>query len=248
MEKVEYQKMEFLEKNHWWFLAKRKFLKVVLSRNISANNDLRKKMRVLDIGCGTGAVMNFLMQEGFENSVGVDMSDEALFFCEKKGLSVQKAFANNLPFPTDYFDLIVALDVLEHIENDEEALKEISRVLKKDGLFISTVPAHQMLWSYHDVALHHVRRYDRNSFEKKLSSDFKIITISWIHFFILFPAAAVRLVESFFSKTNRRSDVKRENEFLNHLMLIIYSLEISFFKIFNFLTWGLSLLGVVTKK
>lgn len=245
MEHVEYQKMERLEKNHWWFVAKRKFLITVLQKFF--NKHTVEQKNILDVGCGTGANMDFLKQKGFQVK-GIDMSEEALKFCKEKGLDVQLGLAGNIPFRENNFDIVIACDVLEHIKNDVEAIKEIARVLKKNGLFIATVPAHQFLWSYHDEALHHIRRYSKRYFKNTVEGCFDIKLISWTYSSILVPSIIGRYLHALFKNSSKTSDVKANGIIINSIMNIICALEVTFFKVFNFLPWGLSLLVVASKK
>jgi len=231
-----------LEKNHWYFVAKRKFLDVVLEKYVKNNS------RVLDVGCGTGAVLEQMAAKNFLVS-GIDMSDTALEYCRKKGFEVDKGFADKMPYSDNTFDIVFALDVLEHLENPELAVREVKRVLKDGGLFVATVPAHQWLWSYHDDSLHHKKRYNKNDLTKLLSKELQVATVSWIHAFILLPAVVLRLLKKFVGNKNKDSDVKESSVIVNKVMSVVYFLEISVFKFFhNYLPFGLSLLAVAKKQ
>ena len=231
--------MDTVENNHFWFIAKRKFLDVVLQR-IRAN----KKIKVLDVGCGTGAVMKYLATKNFLVS-GIDMSETAHDYCRKKGLEVSSGLANIIPYPDKSFDIIFVIDVLEHLDNPSESVKEISRVLKDGGVFIATVPAHQWLWSYHDEALHHKKRYSKKEFADLFNDGFVLEIISWIHAFILLPAIFMR----FFKNKNNGSDVKEPPFIINKIMSLVYTVEIIVFKTLHYyLPFGLSLLVVARKK
>lgn len=150
--------MHRIENGHFWFIAKRAFL----SRALRFLGKDKKIADVLDIGCGSGAVMEFLKRRGHA-VCGVDISPIALAFCKQKNLAVKEGSADNLPFANASFDVVCALDVIEHIPQEKNVLQEIERVLRPDGIGIITVPAHQWLWSYHDELLGHQRRYDKKS-------------------------------------------------------------------------------------
>jgi ubiquinone/menaquinone biosynthesis C-methylase UbiE len=241
MEEQEYVKMGKLEKTHWYFVAKRKFLDVVLNAYAS------QKAKILDVGCGTGAVMEHLLENNNE-VCGVDMNDVALEFCRQKGLDVKKGLADNMPFQDDYFDIVLALDVLEHLDHPEAAVVEVKRILKKGGLFIVTVPAHQWLWSYHDESLHHKKRYNKKDLSALFVSGFEIEKISWINFFILFPAIILRLLKRFAKSSSSGSDVKNSPAIFSIIISFVYFIELRLFKIFGGLPAGLSVLAVVKKK
>jgi ubiquinone/menaquinone biosynthesis C-methylase UbiE len=103
--------------------------------------------------------------------VGLDMETLALHFCRERGhKALVIGSATALPFPNHSFSAIVAMDVLEHIPDHETAAREIARVLGPGGLLYATVPAHRSLWSSHDIALMHQRRYARGEFTQLLAT------------------------------------------------------------------------------
>jgi SAM-dependent methyltransferase len=144
-----------VEATHWWFVGRRR----LFARLIAALG-LRSDARVLDIGTSTGTNLRLLRDLGFANRQGVDSSDEAIRWCAKKGLGeVSKGDVCNLPFDDDRFDLILATDVIEHVDDDARAVSEIRRVLAPGGYAIVTVPAFRSLWGLQDERAHHKRRY-----------------------------------------------------------------------------------------
>jgi ubiquinone/menaquinone biosynthesis C-methylase UbiE len=239
MEIKEYELMDKIEHDHFWFVAKRKFISIVLDKYLPQGG------RMLDVGCGTGAVMEFLKSRG--EIEGVDMSEEALKYCRAKGLNVRQGLADKIDYPDETFDVVLALDVLEHLENDEAAINEIHRILKTGGIFIATVPAHKFLWSYHDEYLHHKRRYAKKEFEDLLGKQFKVSLVSWIHTCIFLPTLIMRGVKRFFGKNTGGSDVKEINRFVNGVGKLCYAPELACFKFFGSLPFGVSLIGVAVK-
>jgi SAM-dependent methyltransferase len=152
MDLAYYRQMYALEDTHWWFVARRNLLVRAL------DGRLPDGARLLDVGCGTGGTMDRLRD--FGEVWGLDTEPLALELCRERGhTNLVQASATEMPFPDNHFDGIVALDVLEHIDDHEGAAREIQRVLKPGGTLVVTVPAYQSLWSRHDVALHHQRRY-----------------------------------------------------------------------------------------
>jgi ubiquinone/menaquinone biosynthesis C-methylase UbiE len=240
MESSEYKKMDEMEKDHWWFVAKRNFLKVFIEKEVGN----LKGLTVLDLGCGTGANMQMLIEMGAE-VVGVDMSEFALKYCKEKKLDVVLGTAEKIPFEAGKFDLVLASDVLEHIENDANAVTEIKRVLRPQGVFISTVPAHQWLFSPHDSSLHHFRRYSRKQFFNLLKVEFNSIKTYWIHGLIFIPAMFQRSVMRLFRV--KSSETAKTSKFLNKLFGYWYKMEYWFIKKDINLPVGLSLLGIVKK-
>jgi ubiquinone/menaquinone biosynthesis C-methylase UbiE len=157
METAEYAAMAEVESTYWWHVGRQRIVRAQLARQFQ-NTD--GALRLLNVGCGTGGDVSML--ESFGTVDNVDIAEEALSFMRARGHErVHRADATHLPFPDDHFDAVVALDVLEHLVDDRAALTEWRRVLKPGGCVVLTVPAYQWLWSEHDVALHHQRRYAR---------------------------------------------------------------------------------------
>jgi len=142
------------EETHWWLAARRNIVLDWIRQRYPGRDDLD----ILDAGCGTGLMLQELKLLG--NAEGVDISEEALQFCRKRGLvNVHNADLLKLPFEDDHFDVVTALDVLEHLDDDTGALREFKRVLKPGGRVFIFAPAHKWLWSLQDEVSHHKRRY-----------------------------------------------------------------------------------------
>lgn len=154
MNTEEYGRMFGLEDSYWWFLGRHHLVETFLDLTYPGRSDLT----ILDIGCGTGAMSRKLERWG--TVVSADFSTLALEFCARRDLRRRcVADAMRLPFASASFDAIVALDLLEHLPDDATALAEFIRVLKPGGRLLASVPAYQSLWSGHDEALMHFRRY-----------------------------------------------------------------------------------------
>ena len=239
MEPSEYIKMAEMEDTHWWFVAKRNILKLFIKKNIGEI----KGLKVIDIGCGTGAILQMISDLGAD-AVGVDMSHEALKFCREKNLNVVLGKGESIPFESGRFDLVLASDVLEHVDDDAGAMREIERILKPGGVFIATVPAHQWLFSAHDHLLHHRRRYSKNEFRKLLENNFEDVKISWIHSAILIPAIVQRTLTKFIKFKDSGTS---GNAYLNKVMGLWYRIELAIIEKYNKSLFGLSLIGVARK-
>ena len=149
-----YQILYDTEATHWWLAARRNIVLDWIRQRYSSHTDLH----ILDAGCGTGLMLQQLALYG--KVEGVDISEEALQFCRKRGLeNVRHADVLQLPFGPGEFDVVTALDVLEHLDDDTAALKEFRRVLKPGGRVFIFAPAHRWLWSLQDEVSHHKRRY-----------------------------------------------------------------------------------------
>ena len=154
-----------LEDGHWWFVARRNLLLFALRQ---WRNTLPEQLHLLDVGCGTGGTLDRLRP--FGSVVGLDVEALALSFCRERGHhQLVQASATSLPFADNTFDVVVALDVLEHLPDDRTAAAEIARVLKPGGLLFASVPAYPSLWSRHDVALMHQRRSVPRAFKHLLT-------------------------------------------------------------------------------
>jgi SAM-dependent methyltransferase len=152
--------MRRLEREHWWFRAKRE-----LVRDAIVRNDVSGRLAV-DVGCGTGEVVHLLRESGFDTVVGTDLSQYALTLAGSAiggAGSVAAARAEALPFPDASVACLTSLDVVEHLDDDVAALREYARVLAPGGVMVIAVPAYMWAWSDHDVVLGHRRRYTRRS-------------------------------------------------------------------------------------
>lgn len=155
MNHEEYERMYRFEDTYWWFVARRHLITSLLDGWYVRDG----QSEILDIGCGTGAMLDELAP--FGHVTGADFAPEALAFCRQRGshYPLTRADVRRLPFASDSFDVVTAMDIIEHIDNDKAASAEIFRVLRPGGRLFVTVPAFQSLWSEHDEALHHYRRY-----------------------------------------------------------------------------------------
>lgn len=153
MDTWRYREQFEIEENHWWFRGRRRMIWALLKRA-----GITSSPRILDAGCGTGR--NMIEFRGLGEPEGVDFSPEAVEFCHLRGLSqVVEAPVEKLPYEDGRFDLILATDVIEHLDDDRRALTELRRVSAPGGHLLITVPAYQWLWSSFDDSLHHRRRY-----------------------------------------------------------------------------------------
>ena len=157
MERVIYDRMAELDELHWWYRARREVLAALIERTM----DLPRKASILEVGCGTGH--NIKMLERFGKVDGIEIDPEARAFAEKRlGRSIASAPLPDLPgIERGHYDLVAALDVVEHIDNDKAAIAALASCLKPGGKLLVTVPAHQWMWSAHDELNHHKRRYSK---------------------------------------------------------------------------------------
>lgn len=212
-----YQDLYDLENKHWWHISKKTIVTSFVGKFLKKRN-----ANILDIGCGTGKNLESLKEYG--KIYGLDSAKEAISFCKQRGLNIRLGQAENIPFKSDFFDLVTLLDVLEHTD-DNKTLKEVYRVLKKDGLLILSVPAFSWLWSKWDDILNHKRRYNKKDLIILLKHyNFTIIYITYLYSFLVFPALIIRKIKQRFSN-GYSSDFKLSNTILNKIILFISGIE-----------------------
>lgn len=216
------EELSEIEESNWWHEGRRKILQDTIE-NLIMNV---KSPKILDVGCGTGGTSNVFLK--FGSLVGVDFSFSALKLASKKGLeNIFRSTLTNIPLQDKTFDIITALDVIEHVKDDAIVLLEIKRLMKYTGYLIITVPAFQFLWSEHDVALSHYRRYNISTLTKVLiDSGFEIVRISYFVSFIFPPYALYRIfTRNSINKEKPRTVKRTLPTFINNLLGKLMSIE-----------------------
>lgn len=175
---------------HWWYRGRRRVIAAQLERL-----DLPRDGTVLDAGCGSGRQMDELARWG--RVAGFDLNELGVEHARARGhADVRRAQVEDIPWPDESFDLITCLDVMEHTPDDVASLRELRRVARPGATLLVTVPAYQFLWSSHDVANQHYRRYRRPQLLAAGSAaGWEPVTTSYFNSILLAPAAAVRLLE-----------------------------------------------------
>ena len=143
------------ERTHWWYVGRRKlFARLITGLGIASDEP------VLDIGTSSGTNLRLLRDLGFSNVTGLDFSEEAIRFCAEKGLgTVRRGDITQMPFDDQAFSLVLATDIIEHVDDDLKALQEVARVLRPGRKVLITVPAFPSLWGFQDEVSLHKRRY-----------------------------------------------------------------------------------------
>lgn len=210
------------EASHWWFVCRRK-----LFRKMINGFTLNRTAKALDVGTSTGTNLRLLHDMGLENVTGLDFNLDAIRYCAEKGLgNVEHGDVLNLPFSDGTFDLVLATDILEHIEDDALAVHELTRVLVPGGKLLVTVPTFIALWGVNDDMSHHKRRYVRGEIcELILSADLRIVRQFYFNFFLFLPIWIVRqLVRRMPIKPP--SEIKMNSPVINKVLLWIFSLDV----------------------
>jgi SAM-dependent methyltransferase len=179
-----------LDDRHWWYRGRRRIIRSELDRL-----PLRAGARVLDAGCGSGRTLEEL--GGYGEVFGIELDPGAADVARARGCGeVLVGRLEELPWEDGYFDLITCLDVIEHTPDDRVTLRELRRVCRPGGFLLVTVPAYQGLWSMHDVANHHYRRYSRGRLRASAGdAGWRVRRMTSFNGLLLGPAAAVRLAE-----------------------------------------------------
>lgn len=193
MDKIYYEEYFELERNHWWFRARKEIINSLLKKNVTGNNN-----HVLNVGAATGETSTWLSNYGPVTSVEYE-KDCCDFVKQKLNLDFIPASITALPFPENKFELVTAFDVIEHVEDHYKAVAEMIRVCKPGGLVAVTVPAFEFMWSKHDDINHHQRRYRIREL-KKLFEDHngKIIFKSYFNTILFLPVALTRMLANLF--------------------------------------------------
>jgi SAM-dependent methyltransferase len=179
-----------LDDRHWWYRGRRRIIRAELDRLALAPG-----AHVLDAGCGSGRTLEELAPYGEVSGIELDPAAAEVARARGQG-DVRIGRLEELPWEDACFDLITCLDVIEHTPDDRVTLRELRRVSKPGGFLLVTVPAYQGLWSMHDVANHHYRRYSRGRLRTAASeAGWRVVRMTSFNGLLLGPAAAVRLAE-----------------------------------------------------
>ncbi len=191
MRPTEHARMFAFEDHYWWFVGRQAVLRSLLDRHLPPCAD----RRILDVGCGSGATLRSL--ERYGTTVGLDPFPSAIELSRRRGLDrLVMGDATALPLASESCDLVTSLDVLEHIGAERTAVAEMTRVLKPGGHLALMVPAYQFLWSQHDVALDHQRRYTAPRVREVLEeAGLRVVRLGYCITFLLPAALLVRLSE-----------------------------------------------------
>jgi SAM-dependent methyltransferase len=222
MDEAAYAAEARIEATHWWFVERRRlFAALIRETGIPAD------AAVVDIGTGTGANLRLLRQMGFANVIGIDPSTDAARWCAEKGLGpVSRGDIRALPLADKSVDLVLATDVVEHVDEDRKALSEIRRVLRPGGVALITVPAFPSLWGLQDERSHHYRRYRMRPF-MMLLRDAGLVVERTFHFnYLLFVPIYLARQLIRFLRLQLDSENQVNNAVLNRLLSTIFRLDV----------------------
>jgi SAM-dependent methyltransferase len=214
-----YRQIEILERDNWWYRSRRDLLDKKLA------SYKRRFKSALDAGCGVGSNLEVL-KKYCEQVYGIDNSELSLKICQDKGYKrVYDGDILDARFE-DSFELIICMDVLEHIVEDSQALGNLSQRLEEGGTMIISVPAHQFLWNDNDTFSQHKKRYELKDVEELVSSNgLEIERISYWNQIMFIPSLI------FYNLRRSKKERKLQNnlnlipQFLNEILFTIMKIE-----------------------
>jgi SAM-dependent methyltransferase len=221
MQEEAYLKITELQATHWWFVGARHIYRALLEtgRGKAANT-----IRLIDIGCGTGGNLELLSEYG--PVAAMDISLQALLEIKiRPVLGLVQASSDALPFAENSFDVANLLGVIEHLDDDLAALREAGRVCSQGGFITLLTSAFPILWSHHDVANRHRRRYRLGQLEDRLrKAGLAPRILTYQNFFVFPPTLIVRLLQQLHPKPPG-IDVGRPPKLLNSVLIGLARLE-----------------------
>jgi SAM-dependent methyltransferase len=245
MKQAMYSHIQGLEQTHWWYVARRKIIFDWVFWILADYN----QPKILDVGCGTGFNLAYLRANEYTDVVGLDFSTEALGFCQPRQLThLICADGLNPPLRHESFDLIMALDLIEHLEDDVLALRELARLLKPGGSLIIFTPAFQFLWGLQDEVSHHYRRYTATQLQQKIKTvGLSIRKLTYANTF-LFPVIWAGRLALRLSNNNIQGTSENDlhPSWSNGLLQAIFSAEQPLLRHFD-LPFGVSLFCIANK-
>jgi SAM-dependent methyltransferase len=208
MNPEEYQNLARVETVHWFYAGKREIVRYWINQF----HPLQRDHRLVDCGAGTGIFADEMSKAC--DVLALDDFDESLELLRKRlgEDHVRKASCTALPLPDGSVDVLTALDVIEHVEDDDGAVREFLRVLRPGGIAVITVPALMALWSDWDVTLRHFRRYTRGSLLKIVPPEFEILHVNYVNVAVLPVVFAVRKWRGLKGRAGAKIDARSEDK------------------------------------
>lgn len=230
------------EEQHWWAVGRRAILHNTLtSMNIPPNAE------ILEVGAGTGG--NISMLQSFGNVTVLEGNPNGLKYLRTKNqVSILEGYLpDTTALSNKQFDLIVLFDVLEHIENDHQALVALQKHLKPGGKMLFSVPAFPMLWSHHDVVNQHFRRYTKSTLRRVFAeSGLEVKRISYFNFFLFPVITVIRGIYNLFGIKGHDQE-GMPSPVVNNILTKLFASEKFLLRYIN-LPFGVSLFAIIDKQ
>jgi SAM-dependent methyltransferase len=241
MERAVFDRMAELDQEHWWFLARRRILDRVIARVVRPASGAR----ILEVGCGTGHNLAMLGRFGRVEACELDRCARALA-SKRLGRRVKDAKLPDLSmFKAGSFDMVALLDVLEHVKQDTASLRAIHRRLRPGGALLLTVPANPWMWSAHDAAHHHHRRYSKRQLALVIrDAGFEVQLLSHFNSLLFPPIAAARAAGKLLRRDS--ADDRLPSAPVNAMLNAVFGLEAELIGRVP-MPFGVSLIAVVRR-
>jgi SAM-dependent methyltransferase len=210
-----------IEATHWWFVGRRRLFAAEIGQ-IGLDRDAA----VLDIGTSTGTNLRMLRTLGYRNVEGLDASEEAIRFCAEKGFPrVRIGDLCGMPFAPNAFDLVLATDVIEHVDDDAQAIAEIARILKPGGVALITVPTFGCLWGLQDEVAKHKRRYRKSELLQLVTrSGMRIERQYYFNYLLFLPIWFGRKMIRVL-RPALKSEAEMNSPLINRLLSIVFAAD-----------------------
>jgi SAM-dependent methyltransferase len=221
MDAATYEIEAEIEGTHWWFVGRRRLFAAEIQQ-IGLDQDAA----VLDIGTSTGTNLRMLRTLGYSNVEGLDASEEAIRFCADKGFPrVRMGDVCGMPFASNAFDLVLATDVIEHVDDDAQAVAEIARILKPGGVALITVPTFRCLWGLQDEVARHKRRYRKSELLQLVTeSGMRIERQYYFNYLLFLPIWLGRRVIRLLGSA-LKSEAEVNSPVVNRLLSIVFAAD-----------------------
>lgn len=223
MESVRYDQIYKHEADYWWFRGRRKLLGEIMQ-----NLPKKSLLKILDTGCCTGYNLHILSK--FGEVYGVDTEKKAVEYCKMRGFKKVFLLKNGLklPFKNNYFDVVTCLDVLEHVKEDADYLKELYRVLSPGGKLVLFAPAVSLLWSQLDIISHHIRRYNKSMLSRKArEAKFVIKDVRYFNYILFLPILLIILFQKIpLFKEKLGANLVVNNRLINMILYFIFYFDV----------------------
>ena len=230
------------EKEHWWYKGRRKIISVFINKFIYK----KEKLKILDFGAGSGT--NTITLSNYGDVYVYEKDKDTQNYLRKKFENKANIFLLEDVKEDSFYDLIVASDVIEHIENDDKILNLLSKILNPGGYILITVPAYNFLYNERDKFLGHFRRYNKKTLNNKAEKYFDTVKSSYYNFFLFFLSLSLFIFLKWFKiKSLITSPENTPNFLINNFFYKIFASEKFFLKYLNF-PFGSSIIYLAKKK
>lgn len=227
-----FRRLKEVEADHFWFQLRRRWILDKMKKFVPP------PARFLEVGCGTGNVSSFLAKKGYWVT-GCEFYEEAIKSAWP-GFEIVQGDATRLSFADESFDVVGLFDVIEHFSDDAVIVQEATRVLRRGGIIVITVPAREELWSWVDEVSFHKRRYTRGSLEQLfVKTGLDLLLAEYMFLFLYAPMKYSRRKKS-------KGDLFKIHGFNNMLLKAVFHVE-RFVSTVVPLPTGTSLIGIARK-